>query len=100
MHRHTSSFTKRMARCGRYKITGRLMPLPSETNIPYPSSRTSSTTSAMHIYTPNSTSVGDITMYASAKGINQKRHLKPDTDSSNLWLCTLDSPIHQQHFKL
>src|SRR6266702_3944839 len=99
MHHHFSLFAKKTASCDQSKTTERSMPSPFETNIPFPSSRTSFVTSATCIYIQSLTSDGDTTMCASVKETNEKRHLKPDMDFSNPRSCTSDSPIHQQRSK-
>src|SRR6266571_6707172 len=78
-HHHSSSSKKRMANYDRYKIIERSTPLRFEINILFPSSRTSSATSAMHTSIRNSMSAGDTTMYASAKETSPKQRSKPDT---------------------
>src|SRR6266702_674142 len=99
MHHHSSLSAKRTENCDRYKTTAKSMALQSEINIPFPGLRTSSVISVTRTYTQSSTSNGGTTTYAFAKEMRIKRHLKPDTDFSNLRSCTLDSPTHQRLFK-
>src|SRR6266702_2546494 len=95
-HHHSSSSRKRTVNYDRYKITERLTPSQFETNILFPSSRTSSAISATRTSIRNSMSAGDTTTYASVKGTSPKQHSKPDTASLNQQSCISDLPIHQR----
>src|SRR6266702_1321881 len=88
---HSSSSKRRTANCDPYKTIKRLMHSQFGINTPSHSSRTSSVISATHTYIQSSTFEGEITTYAFAKEMKRKRCLKPDTDSSNLRSCILDS---------
>src|SRR6266702_4586869 len=99
-HHHFSSSRKRMANCDPCKTTERSTHSRFEINTPSLSSRISSAISATHTYTQSLTSDGGITMYAFAKAMKRKRHLKPDTVFSNPRSCILGLQTRQQPFKL
>src|SRR6266702_1295555 len=99
-HHHFSSSRKRTANCDPCKITKRSMHSRFEINTPSLSSRISSTISATHTYTQSSTSNGGITMYAFAKEMKRRRHLKQDTVSLNPQSCISGLQTRQLPSKL